>query len=243
MHIFYLFLRKEKLPCHENDLMKLSPTLFFFGLLFLSEILIQIFGVTYLNWLIKPLIVPVLGLWYFQQTGHLKNIFVAALFFCWLGDVCLLIEQKSEWFFIAGLGSFLLAHVLLILSYRKFRGSSGEELNIPQKMRASLPVILAGTGLITILFPRLGGLQVPVMIYTTAVIVMVLQSFFRYGLTSTGSFWSVSFGAIAFLLSDSLLALNKFLHPIYLAGVWVMATYMAAVFLIVRGMILHPDKR
>ena len=44
-------------------------------------------------------------------------------------------------------------------------------------------------------------------------------------------------GAIAFVLSDSLLAVNKFYQPIPYAGVFIMLTYCAAQFLIVRGFI------
>jgi hypothetical protein len=39
------------------------------------------------------------------------------------------------------------------------------------------------------------------------------------------------------MLSDSLLAINKFHHPLYFAGAWIMLTYIAALYLIVQGMI------
>jgi uncharacterized membrane protein YhhN len=40
---------------------------------------------------------------------------------------------------------------------------------------------------------------------------------------------------MSFLLSDALLAINKFVAPIPMAGFWVMLTYITAQYLIVKG--------
>jgi uncharacterized membrane protein YhhN len=45
----------------------------------------------------------------------------------------------------------------------------------------------------------------------------------------------VLLGAMSFLLSDALLAINKFVAPIPMAGLWVMLTYITAQYLIVKG--------
>ncbi|MBL0146409.1 MAG: hypothetical protein IPP48_12355 [Chitinophagaceae bacterium] len=42
-----------------------------------------------------------------------------------------------------------------------------------------------------------------------------------------------------FILSDSLLAINKFYHSFAFAGVQIMATYCIAQYCIVRGFISH----
>ena len=42
-----------------------------------------------------------------------------------------------------------------------------------------------------------------------------------------------------FMLSDSLLAINKFYQPLAYAGVLVIITYMAALYFIVQGVIAH----
>ena len=44
-------------------------------------------------------------------------------------------------------------------------------------------------------------------------------------------------GATAFVLSDSLLAVNKFYQPFAYAGIFIMLTYCAAQYFIVRGYI------
>ncbi|WP_341890481.1 lysoplasmalogenase family protein, partial [Variovorax sp. YR752] len=44
----------------------------------------------------------------------------------------------------------------------------------------------------------------------------------------------VAVGACFFMLSDALLAINRFVSPLPLASLWVLATYYAAQMLIVR---------
>jgi len=44
-------------------------------------------------------------------------------------------------------------------------------------------------------------------------------------------------GAAAFVLSDTLLAVNKFYQPFEYAGIFIMLTYCAAQYFIIRGYI------
>ena len=77
------------------------------------------------------------------------------------------------------------------------------------------------------------------MVYALILIVMVLNSVFRYGRTINASFWLVFVGSIFFMLSDSVLAINKFFSPVTAAGFWVMSTYILAQFLIIQGLLKH----
>jgi len=205
------------------------------------EIISQFFNLPNLHWVTKPMLVILLALYYQQSVPLVNRIFLLALTFCWMGDIFLLVDPYHELFFMAGLGSFLIAHIFLIFTYRQllfiedgFRGT--------QRVRLSFPVILAGSGLVIVLFPKLGDLKIPVLIYALVLTLMVVQSIFRLGRTSTKSFWLVFLGAVFFMLSDSLLAINKFYQPISFAGVWVMTTYIAAVYLIVHGVMAHAEK-
>ena len=112
-------------------------------------------------------------------------------------------------------------------------------LETVQKARMAFPVILAATGLVVVLYPRLGELRLPVIVYAGVLMFMVLNALFRFQKTSASSFWMVSAGAVLFMLSDSILAINKFLQPVNHAGVWIMSTYLCGQFLIVRGLIEH----
>lgn len=205
------------------------------------EIVSQIFNLSNLHFVTKPMLVIFLAAFYRQSVPSVNGRFFLALIFCWLGDVFLLFDRVNEIFFMAGLGSFLLAHLILIFTYRilvtpedNFKGT--------QRIRLSFPIILVGSGLVVVLYPRLGELQIPVIIYALALTLMVLQSIFRLGRTNAKSFWLVFLGAVFFMLSDSLLAINKFYQPISFAGVWVMTTYIAAIYLIVSGVIAHDEQ-
>jgi uncharacterized membrane protein YhhN len=188
----------------------------------------------------KPLIASSLIAYYFFGVAREDRspIFILALIACLAGDIFLL----SPDYFIPGLVSFLIGHVLYIFAYRQHQNEDdADSLRGLQRVRLAFPIILAGTGLVVILYPVLGDLRIPVIVYAAVITSMVLVALFRYGRTTSQSFWLVFFGAVCFMISDSVLAINKFLDPISNAGLYIMATYMAAQFLIVQGIIKHPS--
>jgi uncharacterized membrane protein YhhN len=215
-----------------------EKSLLLFMMAAVAEIFSALFEMHTLHLVAKPLIVLFLVIYYVMNAERITKPFVAALIFCWMGDVLLMFESVHPLFFIFGLGSFLVAHLFFIASYRQMC-SANERTAGPTLARLSFPIIMAGSGLVVILYPKLGDLQIPVMVYALVITLMVLQSVFRMGRTTSLSFWLIFFGAVSFLLSDSLLAINKFYQPIPFSAVWVMTTYSAAVFLIVRGALAH----
>lgn len=198
------------------------------------------------QWLFKPLIMIVLGIYYYNQSakdGLLSKPVMVAIIFSWLGDVSLMFQHSGEIYFMIGLGSFLIAHTGYILAYPQYiEKETGNGLHGIQKFRFSFPIVLAGTGLITILYAHLGSLQIPVIVYAVVLVIMTLQALFRYGYTNAVSFWFVFIGALLFMISDSLIAVNKFLSPFELSGVAIMTTYILAQFLIVRGLLFHFER-
>lgn len=203
----------------------------------------NVFGWTDLPLFAKPLIMIGLMGHYWFNTNNRSTLFLVALFFCWVGDVLLMFQSSHELFFMGGLGAFLTGHVLYILTYQQHRSSEGEGLLGPQRIRFSLPIILAGTGLVVILYPVLGGLKIPVMIYALVITVMTLQALFRFGFTTTSSFVTVFIGAILFMISDSVLAFNKFVGAVPAAGAIIMLTYCVAQFMIVQGILNHANSK
>ncbi len=188
----------------------------------------------------KPLIVLSLLGYYLLNAPTRSFIFILALAFCCLGDSLLLFQAGNEMFFILGLGSFLVAHIFYIVSYRQHCFiQPGTETMGTKKVRLAFPVVLAGTGLVVVLLPSLGVLKIPVMIYALILTLMVVSAIFRLGRTSATSFWMVLSGALLFMVSDSLLASNKFLNPLAHASLWIMVTYCGALFFIVEGIRRH----
>lgn len=207
-----------------------------------TELISVTFNLQLPHMLSKPLLLPAL-VGYFLSSVKVRNYyFLGALIFCWVGDVLLIFQ--GDLFFIGGLGAFLTGHLLYIFCYRQLRyANSNSGLLSTQKMRFSLPIILAGTGLVTILFPYLGEMKIPVMIYALVITVMAMQALFRYGFTTSKSFTLIFTGALFFMLSDSLLAINKFMKPLPLASLAIMTTYILAQYLIVEGFIAHHDTK
>jgi uncharacterized membrane protein YhhN len=205
-----------------------------------AEVLSEIFTIPLLHQLSKPLIIVTLAVFYFYHSEYRSTVVWLALFFSFSGDVLLMFETERSNFFLFGLAAFLMAHIFYILAYRQHQDSSMENsLKGIQKIRFSFPIVLAGTGLIVILYPSLGPLKLPVVVYALILIIMVLNSIFRFGRTNNQSFWLVFAGSALFMLSDSLLAINKFFKPVPAAGFWIMSTYILAQFLIVKGLVQH----
>jgi uncharacterized membrane protein YhhN len=208
----------------------------------LTELMSQIFDLSQIHHIVKPLLMIFLGAYYYfhMAPGERSNVVLIAIFFSFLGDSFLIYEYKNGIYFILGLLSFLLAHLFYIFAFRQHRSDDQpDQLETVQKTRMAFPVILAATGLVVVLYPRLGELRLPVIIYAGVLMFMVLNALFRFRRTTSRSFWMTFSGAVLFMASDSVLAINKFLEPVQSAGVIIMLLYLAGQFLIVRGLILH----
>jgi uncharacterized membrane protein YhhN len=211
----------------------------------IGELIALITEIESVHVIFKPLIMVTLIVYYRSSVSDIDRSpsVLLAMFFSFAGDLLLMFESKNEIFFILGLVAFLLAHLFYIFAYRQHRSEShADQLQGVQKFRMAFPVILAGSGLVVVLYPVLGVLKIPVLIYAAVIVVMVLHALFRFGRTTASSFWMVFGGAVLFMISDSILAINKFLSPVSLAGVAIMSSYIAAQFLIVSGLIKHAVK-
>jgi uncharacterized membrane protein YhhN len=219
--------------------------LILFALTSVGEIISIISDNSFLDHLCKPLIMLTLGAYYLLSvtSEHRSISVVLAIIFSFVGDTFLLYEKESPSFFMFGLLSFLIAHILFIVAYRQHRFENTEDkLHGIHRIRFAFPIILAGTGLVVVLYPTLGDLQIPVMVYALALTLMVVQALFRLHRTSNKSFWMVLTGALLFMVSDSTLAINKFLQPVAYASLFIMLTYIVAQWLIIEGLINHSHE-
>jgi len=106
-------------------------------------------------------------------------------------------------------------------------------------MLAAILIILFVVGLLTLIYPNLNEMKIPVIIYALVISLMLWSSIIRRGHTSQISFRLVFTGSIFFILSDTMLALNKFWQPLPVSGFLIMSTYMLAQYLIVLGLLKH----
>ncbi|HEY5688913.1 MAG TPA: lysoplasmalogenase [Yeosuana sp.] len=186
------------------------------------------------HYLTKPLLVSSLIIFFLQHNPlkdtQTKQIVVSALLFSLLGDILLMFTEMNSLFFIGGLLAFLIAHVMYILVFLK-------KINITKKtLKFALLLLFYTIGIFYLLKDGLGNLFIPVIIYMFVILMMFTTAFLREGRVSKNSYNLVFFGAIFFIISDSLLALNKFYSPLPLSGIWIMTTYSIAQLLIVLGL-------
>ena len=98
-------------------------------------------------------------------------------------------------------------------------------------------MLLYGCIMFYFLYPGLEGMKAPVIAYTIVILTMLISALNRYGKVNKPSYILVAAGAAIFVISDSLIAVNKFYTDINYAGILVMVTYAAAQYLIVTGCI------
>lgn len=181
----------------------------------------------------KPLLMVFLLGYYLVSTSEstVGRVWVVlALVFSWLGDVLLM----SEDFFLAGLGSFLVAHLCFIKAYWLHGAKAGEVKPVDVVKFA-----VVGIGLMVVLEPYLGEMFIPVLVYASVLLGMAVIAHKRRGATSAISFTLVAAGAVFFVISDGIIAVNRFAFQIPFQQILVMSTYILAQFLIVQGLLKH----
>ena len=207
----------------------------------LVDVAADISGRHMLQLVTKPLLMPVLILLYARMVSSFvgKDWFVvAALLFSWGGDVALMLAGGERLYFLLGLVSFLVAHVFYILAFGEVRDMSAPVV-LSRRPWLMIPLLAYFMGLVSVVFPALpSDMRVPVAVYTAVICAMVSFALARYRRVGDRSFALVFGGALLFMISDSIIAVNKFVCQGHLpmAGAAIMSTYIVAQYLIVKGM-------
>ena len=154
-------------------------------------------------------------------------LLLAALLFSLGGDVFLMLPGN---YFIPGLASFLVAHLFYIALFRQGQGW------FPSK-RALVAVLAVGATMYGIVWGGLGDpvLKIAVAAYVTVISLMAAQAIGRAMVQGDAAARWVALGACIFMVSDSLIAINKFVTPVALSSLWILATYYCAQILIVHN--------
>lgn len=183
----------------------------------------------------KPALMLIL-LFYFalgsRKFAPAKFLIVAALIFSWLGDVFLLFDKIEKAYFIYGLSSFLLAHVSYIF-YFLFMRKINDVRRVPNVLLIAGIVIYVSIFL-AVLAANVTNLFIPLTIYALVISVMLIASLSAFDLRENSGKVCVA-GTFLFVVSDSILAINRFVAPLPLAPFFIMLTYAAAQLLITEG--------
>ena len=163
----------------------------------------------------------------FGALGRFDILLLLALLASMAGDVFLMLPGN---YFLPGLASFLVAHLFYIALFRQ---------GVPwfASRRALAGTLGAGAAMYAWVW---GGLSDPVLklavaAYVTVIALMVAQAIGRAMVRQSAAARAVALGACAFMFSDSLIAINRFVQPLPLVSLWVLGSYYLAQILIVRN--------
>ncbi|WP_347925183.1 lysoplasmalogenase [Pontimicrobium sp. SW4] len=212
-----------------------SFTLLFSIIVIIELITSSISSLQTLHYAAKPLILVSLTLFFYKNGNHLNRktwiIMLFALIFSLVGDVLLMFVDMSASFFLGGLVAFLLAHIMYILAFIEKRNRTHKPLSF------IIILLIYASGLFYILKDGLGDMLIPVIVYIFIILTMAITASLRKNSVMTISYSLVLIGALFFVASDSLLALNKFYSPIPSSNISIMLTYALAQYCIVLGIL------
>jgi uncharacterized membrane protein YhhN len=179
----------------------------------------------------KPLLMPAL-LFALSVTVPIRSrvflLATLAIVFSWVGDVVLAVPGPTM--FLLGLIAFLAAHLVYIPLLWK-------HLAVRRLPLAAFAYVGWWIALLALLAPHVGWMVWPLAIYGIVLGAMAAAATRGAGV--------VVFGGLLFLVSDSILAIRRFIAD---AEIWqsdfvVMVTYVAAQGFIILGVVMHSQRK
>lgn len=207
---------------------------------FVSVSVLHLLGFIFENGIVrhltKPLLLISLGLFYRSSVNKINWIYLIAVFFSFLGDVLLIFD--SELNFILGLATFLISHIFYIVMVLK----GLEQSSHVNKVRAAIPFIVLFFVLISFLKDSLDVMLIPVVVYGLVISLFGTMALLNFKLKKNKPSLILLIGAILFIISDSILAINKFYSAKEILAVSVMITYLLAQYCICVSVIQSDRK-
>lgn len=186
-------------------------------------------GQPWLNYVFKPATTLLLMLWAWPRgAGHPMQPWIRRALVCSLaGDVALMWPVSG---FLPGLGSFMLAHLAYMVAFTR-----GGHRAWWWPALAFNAVVAAAV--LNWLWPSIPAeLQPPVLVYVVALSCMAALAAGRWQALRQDAAQAAQVsgarlaacGGLLFMLSDSLIAINKFAGPVPMDSLWVLVTYWVA---------------
>lgn len=172
---------------------------------------------TLLCLLVKPMpVLALLGWLHDAPPSEYRRWISLGLIFSVVGDV--LLAWPGD-LFVFGLGAFLLAHLAYLKAYLS-------DCRRPALLSLALALGLGATLLGILISSGLGPLLVPVIVYGLAISAMLWRALARLGTAvPERSAWLAAAGALAFVFSDSVIGINRFVAPFHAAPYLIIISY------------------
>jgi uncharacterized membrane protein YhhN len=195
------------------------------------DIAAQYFGRRTIVYIFKPLtmvfVISIAATDAADRKSGYRNLIIAGLCCSLVGDVFLMLPSDR---FVPGLLSFLVAHLLYIGAFRS--RTFGLSSAWPAAACASYGILM-----LWFLFPHLGEMKLPVSIYLIVILVMAWQAFNRWVTNTQAGSAFAALGAVLFVASDSIIAIDRFYGRVLFADLLIMATYFSAQWLIALSVV------
>ncbi|MCM5681729.1 lysoplasmalogenase [Schlegelella sp. S2-27] len=196
------------------------------------------FGYPWMAWVFKPLTTLLVILFAALRVGDVprrRRWVLAGLLLSLVGDVALLWPQAG---FVTGLSAFLLAHLCYIVAFTA-------TARLAAAWGPFAGYALLAVAVLSPLWPDVpAGLRGPVLAYVVCLAAMGAQAAAWWRRSEAGAVRReagvAAVGGALFLVSDSLLAVNKFAGPLPGAALWVLSTYWAAQWCIASSLRAGP---
>lgn len=206
--------------------MSLKQILLFFScsLLFIFSIALKPYP---FSWLVKLLPIMVLIFVAITQLDCAKKkLIILGLVCSAAGDFFLDYDRVN--FFMLGLGAFFIAHLNYLAALYPLKN---------QKKALTIVYSLYGVAMFSLISGGLGELFVPVLAYMAILLLMAV-----FTLLSVKSNKWLMLGGLSFVLSDSLIGIDKFYQSIVGAHYLIMLSYYFAQFALLKGFLLAQQK-
>ncbi|MEO6819944.1 MAG: lysoplasmalogenase, partial [Ginsengibacter sp.] len=198
-----------------------------FVIISLVYLICSLLNFTQITFYLKPLLLlPLMSISLLIPNFLNKKILFSALLFSWIGDILLLFVFKDALYFILGLIFFLTAHIFYIFLFVKELKLAGGKFTF--RSPGLIFVLVYMAIFLSLLVPHLGNLLIPVIIYSIVISAMLYVAYLEAPHLPKRSSALLLSGAISFVISDSILAIDKFYYQLSYAGFLIMLTYLYA---------------
>ena len=206
-----------------------------------------LFDLQLVHYLVKPLFMIALMTFHWKQLhgkfGFFSKMVQLGLFLSWLGDIALMIDEQFPILFVVGLGAFLIAHIGYALGFAQNITTSGKPLDLGRSVLIAVPFALfTGTFFYYIKDGIPSELFAPVLAYTVVISIMGMAAAIRFDHVDSKSYNWIVIGAILFILSDCVIAVNKFYYDFDYDAVLNMALYLTGQFMITAGAVFYMNE-
>ncbi|MDF2700730.1 MAG: putative rane protein [Haloplasmataceae bacterium] len=182
----------------------------------------------------KPLLMPLLILFYIGNVSVINYLVILALICGLLGDISLLWSERKS-FVTAGISAFLNGHIFYIIIFLQ---SSAYLKELPLwLLTLFIPYIVLGVIAGSILFPVMKTMKMEATIYMGVIFIMSYMSLTQVFSIPFDSFLFTFIGSVFFVTSDLILAFDMFKKHNQKNNLYVMITYICAQLFIITGLI------